>query len=172
MDEAAAGARASRRNALKAAAAAGVGVVALGGPQVGVMGAAPAYAVGSSQSGQLTQTGSVNCGGNPNDCGGNIRLNQGGGQNTLMVGPVTVGLANLNNVCTSDPLVLTFTEGATTYANAAAAGVSCSAVVSVSGGPQNVAIPGNVPKFIAGTNGTAGYCNGNWTLTLTCVGTD
>ena len=52
VDEAANQARLSRRRALKAAAAtgAGVGVLAIVGPQVGSFGAAPAYAVGCSKS--------------------------------------------------------------------------------------------------------------------------
>lgn len=157
-------ARLSRRNALKAAAAAGVGVMALAGPQVGVLGTAPAYAVGCSKSDSGTAVGSVNCGGS-NCASGEVRLNQSNAPTVLQVGDVTITLASLNNQCTNSALPIT-------YSNGTGAGVSCSAVISVVGGPQNLLLPAIVPKKDPNGPGNAGYCNANWTLTFTCVGTD
>lgn len=71
-------ARISRRTALKAAAAAGVGAAAFAGPQIGVLGSSPAYGqagVCSKPISTLTTTlGSLNNG--AGQCGGFARINQ------------------------------------------------------------------------------------------------
>ncbi len=84
----------SRRNALKAAAAVGVGAAAFAGPQIGVLGAAPAYAAHCSP-GKFTTTDGED---RNTDCGGGCQPHFRTHGATLTQGGITATIPNA--VCT------------------------------------------------------------------------
>ena len=147
----------SRRNALKVAAAAGVGAAAFAGPKFGPLGTAPAYAVGCSNEGDNTLSGNFAAG---SGCASSVKLNQTGSTPTVVnLGGVTVTLAVLSSHCAEAELPLS--------PDPASEGYVCTlniVTTTSSGAPGDVV---ELPNTI-----TAPRSSDTWTGTIVCRGTD
>ena len=125
----------SRRKALKAATAVGVGAVAWGGPQIGVLGTAPAYAAHCSDGkfrSTLTADRNVDCGGN---CGSDtFRLH--GQSVSVDYNGTTISATMADKVCA---------DVATPIISDIPPGVECQ-LRTVLTNPQGVPLPGT-PEF-------------------------
>lgn len=145
----------SRRNALKVAAAAGVGAAAFAGPKFGPLGTAPAYAVGCSKS-DITNTLSGGFAAGGSGCS-TVRLNQTGGDEMVQVGNVTVTWDISSSYCPDDGLPFLYNGSATNP------GVDCVLTIKVNATGDGIVVgPGTV----------SASPSDNWTGTIECTGTD
>ena len=150
----------SRRNALKAGVATGVGAAAFAGPQIGMLGMTPAYAQncspGKFQS-TLSPDRNVDCGGG---CGNNtFRLH---GQTVeLVYNGVTITAEQADKVCA---------DVATPVISGIPSGVECQ-LRAVLTNPQGEPLPGQ-PEFpLPSTNFNKDTysCNSRYAFRLVCA---